>query len=153
MRKRSDIMLEGYFDAAYADNQDQRSTGCYVFMYYSSPISWSTKVQQVIALYNCGAEYMACTESAREVLWLCHLLSEVAEIEQGPTGIFGVNNGSNAIAKNPEFHLCTKHIEIWERFINAFVELGNIEIIHIPTDKMLANGMTKPLVQNKHNIY
>ena len=132
-------MLEGYFDAAYADNRDQKSTGGYTFMYYGSLISWASKVQRVIALSTAEAEYMAGTESAREVLWLRNLLREVGETVKGATRIFGGNTGSNAIAKNSQFHPRTKHIEIRERFINALVEAGEIQIIYIPTDKMLTD--------------
>ena len=122
-------------------------------MYYGFLISWSSKVQQVIASSTLEAKYMAGTESAREVLWLRNLRREVGETMEGPTRIFSDNTGYNAIAKNAECHQRTTHIEIRGRFINALVEAGKIQIIYIPTDKVLADGMTKPLVRDKHNLH
>jgi hypothetical protein len=42
-------------------------------------------------------------------------------------------------------HSRTKHIEVRYHFLRDNVEKGNIDIIHIPTEKRLADILTKPL--------
>jgi hypothetical protein len=46
-----------------------------------------------------------------------------------------------SVAKNPVLHSRTKHI------LRDNVEKGNIVLIHVPTEKQLADILTKPLDQ------
>jgi hypothetical protein len=51
------------------------------------------------------------------------------------------------IAKNPVLHSKTKHIEVRYHFLRDNVEKGNIDLIHVPTEKQLADILTKPFDQ------
>jgi hypothetical protein len=44
-------------------------------------------------------------------------------------------------------HSRTKHIEVRYHFLRDSVEKGNIDLIHVPTEKQLADILTKPLDQ------
>jgi hypothetical protein len=52
-----------------------------------------------------------------------------------------------SVAKNPVLHSRTKHIEVRYHFLRDNVEKGNIDLIHVPTEKKLADILTKPLDQ------
>jgi hypothetical protein len=52
-----------------------------------------------------------------------------------------------SVAKNPVLHSKTKHIEVRYHFLRDNVEKGNIDLIHVPTQKQLADILTKPLDQ------
>jgi hypothetical protein len=52
-----------------------------------------------------------------------------------------------SVAKNPVLHSRTKHIEVKYHFLRDHVEKGNIDLIHVPTEKQLADILTKPLDQ------
>jgi hypothetical protein len=140
--------LHGYVDASYAQNLvDRRSTTGYVFMLGNGPISWTSKRQPTVALSSCEAEYMAETQAAKEAIWLRRLL-----LELGYTGpdvqtvrIYADNQGSMALAKNPEYHARTKHIDTQWHFVREQVGLGTIELTYIPTNEQLADGLTKAL--------
>jgi hypothetical protein len=41
----------------------------------------------------------------------------------------------------------TKHIEVRYNFLRDNVKKGNIDLIHVPTEKQLADILTKPLDQ------
>jgi len=63
--------LQGYVDADYAGDLDQRrSTTGYVFTVAECAISWKAKLQDTIALSMTEAEYMAAVEASKEALWL-----------------------------------------------------------------------------------
>ena len=55
------------------------------------------------------------------------------------------NQGAIAIAKNPIAHARTKHIDICYHFIRETIQDKTIELRYCPTDKMLADLLTKPL--------
>ena len=59
--------------------------------------------------------------------------------------IKGDNQSSIALAKNPVLHTRTKHIDIQHHYIRDEVSSGRISLIYTPTEKMLADGLTKPL--------
>jgi hypothetical protein len=52
-----------------------------------------------------------------------------------------------SVAKNLVLHSRTKHIEVRYHFLRDNIENGNIDLIHVPTDKQLADILTKPLDQ------
>jgi hypothetical protein len=52
-----------------------------------------------------------------------------------------------SVAKNPVLHSKTKHIEVRYHFLRDNVEKGNIDLIHVPTEKQLTDILTKPLDQ------
>jgi hypothetical protein len=52
-----------------------------------------------------------------------------------------------SVAKNPVLHSRTKHIEVRYHFLRDNVEKGNIDLIHVPTEKQLPDILTKPLDQ------
>jgi hypothetical protein len=53
-----------------------------------------------------------------------------------------------SVAKTPMLHSKTKHIEVRYHFLRDIVEKGNIDLIHVPTVKQLADILTKPLDQD-----
>lgn len=63
------------------------------------------------------------------------------------------NQGSVALAKNPENHQRTKHIDIWYHYIREKKEDGTIAIDYLPTEEMIADGLTKVLTSAKMKIF
>ncbi len=59
--------------------------------------------------------------------------------------LLGDNQSSLALAKNPEFHARTKHIDVMYHFVREQVEHHKIRLVYCPTADMLADGFTKPL--------
>ena len=61
--------LLGYTDSDWGNDKDtRRSVGGYVFMLYGGAISWKSKRQTVVALSSTKAEYVGCTEAAKEAI-------------------------------------------------------------------------------------
>ena len=56
------------------------------------------------------------------------------------------NQGCMALARNPEFHARTKHIDI----ISEKVEGGVIQLQYCPTKEIVADVLTKPVPKDKH---
>ena len=142
----------GYTDSDYAgDIETRRSTSGYVFNLGSGAISWSSKRQATVALSTCEAEYVGQTQAAKEAIWLGGLLEQIQQSNDGslPMVIYGDNQGAIALAKNPQFHARTKHIDVQQHFVREKVAEGKIDLAYIPTEEQIADGLTKALPRDK----
>jgi hypothetical protein len=148
--------FHGYTDADWVGNVETRqSTSGYVYFLYGGAISWKSTRQKAVTLSSTESEYYGLSNAAREAAWLRLLLKEL-NYEGGdvkPTLIYGDNQGSLALAENPEFHQRTKHVDIQYHYIRQQVEEGNVQLAYKKTADMVADGMTKPLNGPKHAIF
>lgn len=64
-------------DSDWGMGDDRKSISGFVVLVGSSPISWSSKQQGVVALSSCEAEYLSVTHCTREVLWFRNLYGEL----------------------------------------------------------------------------
>ena len=103
----NDMILRGWSDASYANNQDFKSTGGSCFKLGGSLLSWSSNKQNIVALSTAESELIALTAAAQEAIWMQTLLAELG-FPQVPTTIFEDNQACIALAKNPQNHKRTK---------------------------------------------
>ena len=144
--------LTGYTDSDWAGDTTRRSTSGYLFNVGSGAISWSSKRQATVALSTCEAEYIGQTQATKEAIWLKNLLNQLLrpdDVDPKATVIFGDNQGAIALAKNAQFHARTKHIDIAHHFVREKVNDGTVDMRYVPTDKQMADGLTKALCLDK----
>jgi hypothetical protein len=77
-------------------------------------------------------------------------LQQLGHQLQGPTTIYGDNQGAIALVENPEFHARTKHIDVSAHYIRELTEDQVVKVQYKPTDQMLADCLTKPLKATQH---
>jgi hypothetical protein len=61
------------------------------------------------------------------------------------TVIYYDNQGAITLAKNPQFHAYTKHIDIQHYFVREKVNKRLVQLKYIDTNKQVTNGLTKAL--------
>jgi hypothetical protein len=66
---------------------------------------------QQISLSIYEAKYIGQTQDTKESVWLRKLLRELGREQLQAAVIFGDNQGAIALAKNPQFHGRSKHID------------------------------------------
>ena len=143
--------LQGYTDADWgANDETRRSISGHTFILGAGAVSWSSKRQQTVALSSTEAEYLALTRATKEALWLQRLLGEIEGKTRGAVAIHVDNLGCIAMAKNPEGHERSKHIDIQAHFVRQHVSNRRVELNYCPTEEMVADIMTKPLPKGKH---
>lgn len=152
-RSDQDLKLEGYSDADWAsDQKDRRSTTGYCFsLTKKGPvISWKSRKQPTVALSTCEAEYMALAATVQESMYLVHVLHGIDKNRQHtPVKIFGDNQGSIALSKNPVCRQRSKHVDVKYHFVRSAHIDGKIAIEYCPTENMVADVLTKPLTKTK----
>ena len=136
--------LEGFVDSDWAgDPTTRRSTSGYIFKLSGSSISWRSTKQPIVTCSTTEAEYVALSEAAREATWLRTMLYELGFACIYPTIINEDNQGCIAISKNRRTDRRTKHIDIRHHYVRDQIEQGTINVQYCPTEKMIADAMTK----------
>lgn len=142
----------GYCDSDWGSSlEDRRSVTGWVFMLAGGAISWQSQRQKSVALSTVEAEYMAACLAAKEAIWLRSLLKGLGFGPTGPINIYSDSQGAMALAKNPEQHQRSKHIDIRYHFLRDQVLQENIQLVYTPTAEMAADQLTKPLTREAHN--
>ena len=111
-----------------------------------APITWNSRKQSVTAQSSTEAEYMAVSEAAKQAIWIQHFLHSIgkeAVYSMALTIIYEDNQGTIKLADNPVNYLKTKHIAIHYHTIQEHIANGEIQLKYIPTDQMVADGLTK----------
>lgn len=150
----NDLSLYGYADATWADDRiDRKSNSGRIIFLNGGTISWSCQKQNMVASSTCEAEFISISEAAKEVKWLRQLLTEMHEKLDSPTTIFEDNQGCIELVRDSKFSYKTKHIDTKYKMIRDLANKKIIECEYCPTDKMIADLLTKPLNATKHNYF
>ena len=70
-----------------------------------------------------------------------------------PVVLYCDNSGAFAQAKEPREHHKSKHVMRKFHIIREFVERGDVQISKIATEDSVADPLTKPLSQSKHESH
>jgi hypothetical protein len=139
-----------YTDADHGGNPDNgKSTGAYLVTVGSGAISWSSKLQSVVALSSTEAEYIAAVEAGKEIMWLRNMHEEFGEKMKVASTLLMDNQSAIKVTQNPEHHGKMKHLALRTFWLRDIVEAGEIMPYHLPTSEMAADLLTKPLAREK----
>ena len=92
---------------------------------------------------------MSLSDACREVCFIQNLLASLG-YEVDKTTLFGDNKGSLCLAKNPQDHQKSKHIEVRYFFIRQKVEENRVKVQYVNTTDQLADLLTKALAAPQH---
>jgi len=141
--------LVGYTDADGASQEHQCAITGFTFLVDGGAILWGSKKQELVTLSTAEAEYVAATHTAKEALWLRRLIVDVFCPLDHPTMLYCDNQSAIALTKDGTYHARTKHIDICYHFIRFSVENGSISLVYCPTEEMVADTLTKVLLNAK----
>lgn len=140
-----------YTDSDWASDPDsRRSCAGHVVTMANGAISWSSKRQRTVALSSTEAEYMAMTSAVCDVLWMQQLVTELDSHGKEKITILCDNTSAISMAENDAFRPRTKHTDIRHHYVREKVESGAIGIKYVPTDKNVADSLTKAVTKQKH---
>jgi hypothetical protein len=153
--KRTDakIRVEGYSDADWTGSRkDRKSISGGVTFLNEMPISWHMKKQSMVSLSTMEAEYVACSEAAKESLGIREIAKEIGLEVCRPLELWCDNQAAICQAKGEGSSERAKHIDMRIKFIITCVKKNLIEIKHVPTVDMIVDVLTKPLSKEKMRV-
>ena len=147
-----DASFAGEWNKAWSEEPTSvMSRTGYVVKYASCPIIWCSKLQTEITLSTTESEYVALSQSLRDVIPLLGLLNELREIipseQQKPKvhcTIFEDNKGCIDLVKSPKMRPRTKHIALKYHHFRSHIG-KTISIQYIDTADQIADIFTKAL--------
>lgn len=138
--------LIGFTDTSYGYYPDSgKSIGTYCFSLGTGVISWAACKQKTIAQSTCDAEYIACSKAAQECMWLCMFTAKINLPQPHPTPLLTDNKSFLALASDPCFHTCAKHINTHWHYICECIDNSNIYLSYVNMNDNVADILTKML--------
>ena len=128
------LALTAFTDAdCAADPSDRRSTSRVVVFLGHNPITWLAKKQHTVSRSSTKAKYRSLATGATELAWLRQVLCDLKLYLPSAPLIWCDNTSALALASNPVFHGCTKHIEVDYHFVREKVVHGDLLLQFIST--------------------
>jgi hypothetical protein len=149
-RTRS-LDLHAYCDSDWGTNpDDRRSVTGYVFMLGRGAVSWQAQKQSAVALSSVEPSTWRPRRPSRRP---CGGVPSCSSSDYQPTvppPSAPTVQGSVALAKNPEHHERSKHVDFRHHFVREQVAAGTVAFEYVATELMLADVLTKLLSWDKH---
>ena len=137
------LRVTTHVDAAFANEQKQRSRYGFVLFLSGCPIMWSTKSTTMVCLSTAEAEFVAATEACKDVSWVRNLLSELGLALTSPSTVHEDNQAcirmvANHVVSGRNRHFCTKMA-----WLRQLVASGEVKFAYIPSNDNVADHFTK----------
>jgi hypothetical protein len=158
--------FECYCDADFAGNRNKKfaavdpsiskSQSGWIVFYAGCPVCWASKLQSQVALSTTKAEYVAMSQSLRDVIPVMNLIQEMQEkgfqvICTQPyvyCKVFEDNSSALELTRLPKLRPRTKHINVCYHHFHKHMRKGLIKLFPINTKDQIADPLTKALAQN-----
>jgi transposase InsO family protein len=139
--------MQVYSDASWAeDSIDRKSLSGFICEINGGTVTWCSRKQEVVSLSSMEAEYIALSESCKEVKWVKMLIGSFFEfVIPDKITLQTDSQSSMKLITNQKFSNRSKHIDTKYHYVKHLVESGEVELKYCSTDENIADMMTKPL--------
>jgi hypothetical protein len=140
------LTLSSYSDADWAGNIDtfRSTTGGLIYL-GGNLIDGFTRSQHTVSLSSTESEYIAMTETLKQLKYCNNILNELKIIQIAPIILYCDNEGAIRTSMNKGMVTKLKHMNIRFHFIKDEVRNHFIKLQHIKTKQQLADILTKKL--------
>ena len=146
------LFLEGFTDADWASNIDDRRSLLVVIVFFLEEIWFNGVLESkvIVGRSNIESKYQTLAQATIEIVWLQSLFAELKTMHS-PT-LWYDNIGAGSLASNPMFHARIKHVEIDIPFVRERVIAKELDVRFVPTEEKLADLLTKPLTTTRFEL-
>lgn len=143
-------------DASFRDNTlDRKSSQGYIMKLFDGAVAWRANKQDTVTTSSTEAELLAISQTAKESIYLSRLMKTLTLSLPEALTIECDNMQTIRLLVNESMKLQTKlrHIDIHSYWLRQEVQCKSIHIRWVPTKKMAADGLTKPLSAPNHETF
>ena len=138
------VQLVAYSDSEYGGDRDTRiSVYGYKIYMNGALISWKSKSGKSVTLSSTEAEYFACSEATKELMFVKNVLETMGIRIRLPMIVKVDNTGAIFLANNHTAGQRTKHIDIRTHFIRNYITEVTLKVEFVRTNDNDADINTK----------
>jgi hypothetical protein len=138
-------------DASHADNTlDRKSSQGYAIKFFGGLIAWRANKQDTVTTSTTEAELLSLSQAAKEGLYVSRMLKELGiELDTPCITIECDNKQTIRLVTEELAKLKTslRHVDIHNHWLRQEHSRGKIDVVYTESAKMMADGLTKALVQ------
>ena len=143
-------------DAAFADDiATCRSTEGYLFQLFGGAVDWRSMKQKTVTTSSTEAELLALTNATKELYGWVQVFKAIT-FNMGHQMMIDCDNQQTLhllIKDAPQLKTRLHHISIHDMWLCQEVQQGRLRVNWLPTDDMPADGLTKALPRQKHEVF
>jgi hypothetical protein len=146
-----------YSDASFADDStDRKSSQAYVMKLFGGLIGWRANKQDTVTTSTTEAELLALAQAAKEGLYMGRLLDELSvKLTLHGIQIFCDNAQTIGLINKDIARLQTRlrHVDIHNHWLRQEAQAKRIRVDYVPSGDMLADGLTKPIINTSFDAF
>ena len=141
---KTPVEVIAYSDSEYGGDRDTRiSVYGYKIYLNGALISWKSKSGKSVTLSSTEAEYFACSEATKEVMFVKNILETMGIDMKVPAVVKMDNTGAIFLANNHTSGQRTKHIDIRVHHVRGHITDGVLKIEFVKSEDNDADILTK----------
>jgi histone deacetylase 1/2 len=145
--------LSAFADSSFADQDGRRSSYGFIVRMNGKVLTWKGRTTPEVATSSSGAEYVAISDTLKEMLHSKYVLEDLGFQVEIPMLMCSDSQGAIGIAKFPKIHNRSKHIDIRYHFTREKIDDGTLRLQYVPTNENEADIFTKNLPATKMNYF
>jgi hypothetical protein len=152
----SDPEFAVYTDASFADDpRDRKSSQGYLITLFGGPVAWKSGKQDTVTTSSTEAELLALTAVAKEAVATLRLFAGMRFELADKLNIWCDNRQTIRLVNSelPRLRTALRHVDIHSNWARQEVQKNTFTVDYLPTDKMPADGLTKPLTKTKFKLF
>jgi hypothetical protein len=152
----SNMVLHCSADASFGIHADRKSHSGMVLTLGagSSPIHVSSRKQKLVSTSSTEAELIALSEATKEVVWTRNILNDLGFPQILPTTIEQDNTSAITLAENgSKAKGRSRSVDIKFFWVKEKIDQGDVALVHVGTDELVADGLTKPIMGAKFKMW
>jgi hypothetical protein len=138
-----ELILKTYADASHLLTTDCRAQSGILVKLGSGTIAAESRKQNLVAQSSTEAELVSLNQGVNLTMWCRMFLVELMNKKIPSTEVFQDNQSCIALAEGGRPTLRTRHISMRYFHVTDMMKKGEIQLTFIPTDKMIADVLTK----------
>lgn len=155
-KQQDHLQIEAYSDSDFTGDPDtSKSTSGALIRMTNGPILWRSRLQREVVLSSTEAEYLALTETTREMSWLKNLLTELqnfTNFKAQKMKILVNNQSAISLTKDHTNSKRSKHVSLRNHYCREQYEKGDIDVEFVSTKSQQADPLTKAVSPNLHQL-
>ena len=142
-------------DASYADNVDRKSSFGYCFQLYGGAIQYRASKQNTVTTSTTEAELLAIAATGKELVWWKRFFQHIGFELNSKMSVYCDNQQTIRLltADMPKLNTKLRHVDIHSLWLRQEVQANRIMVEYQRSSDMVADGLTKELPRQKHEIF